>query len=68
MKMASTVNHYWSNPRNNTSETFTTKSDAVVEAKKMTSDDAHGQCSRIFYADGNLIARRDWDKNRLTWI
>lgn len=61
-----TVRHFWPNPRNNEELNGLNKSDAIAEAKKMTSDD-RGASSSI-YRNGVLVADRDWTKKNLSWV
>jgi hypothetical protein len=60
------VRHYNSNPRNNNTELCDTKKDAIEEMKLYESDDNDG-CS-ILYRNDAIIARRDWNKKRVSWI
>ncbi len=60
-----TVRHYYTNPRNNEEIAGLSKEEAIVEAKKMTSDES-GSSSAIF-KNGALIADRDWSKKNLSW-
>ena len=54
------VTHFWTNPRNNTTEQFEDDEAAArVELAKMTSDDDNGQVS-ILYRDGEEIERHTW--------
>lgn len=62
-----TVSHYWSNPRNNTTRTFDNKREAVVECKKMLSDENTGECSKLF-KNGNCIGWHDWHKSNMNWM
>ena len=60
-----TVRHYRTNPRNNTSHDFKTKSEAVAELRAYTSDE-RGSNSHL-EVGGKIIASRDWDKSRISW-
>jgi hypothetical protein len=64
--MTYTVKNFNQNPRNNTTETFDNKSDALRSAREMTSDTNSGTTN--LFAGEKLIAYRDWNKRRLTWL
>jgi len=67
MKNKYLVRHYSANPRNNSSAEFSDKTAALEDLRKMTSDQANSGTSSMF-RNGELIAYRDWDKVRVSWV
>jgi hypothetical protein len=62
-----TVTHRWPNPRLNATVDCETRREAIVEAKKMYSEEEQPGCSHLYGTDGKLLACRDWNKKRLSW-
>ena len=62
--MTYTVEHYWTNPRNNTALVFDDINDAIDELVRYSSDDDNKQCSHL-YTDHELVAEFDWFSQEL---
>jgi len=61
------VSHYYSNPRNNKVLSFSTKNDAVEEARKMHSDEPNGGTSTIENTVTGQYGTRDWNMKNIEW-